>query len=57
MHKELNLFGLIAIAIGGIVGGGIFTVLGTSVKMIGFLAPFAIFCRRYFGIFCSLFLC
>ncbi|NOR56623.1 MAG: amino acid permease [Sulfurovum sp.] len=36
-HKEL-----VAIAVGGMVGGGIFTILGISVSIVGFLAPFAI---------------
>ncbi len=33
---------LIAIALGGMVGGGIFTILGISVSMIGMLTPLAI---------------
>ncbi len=33
---------LIAIAVGGMVGGGIFSILGISVSMIGFLTPLAI---------------
>jgi amino acid transporter len=40
--KNLGLIELIAIAIGGMVGGGIFTILGISVSMVGALAPFAI---------------
>jgi len=40
--KSLGLKELIAIAIGGMVGGGIFTILGISVGVIGFLTPFAI---------------
>lgn len=40
--KNLALPELIAIALGGMVGGGIFTVLGISVAMIGNLTPFAI---------------
>ncbi len=40
--KNLGLIELIAIAIGGMIGGGIFTILGISVSMIGSLAPFAI---------------
>jgi len=40
--KDLNLKELIAIAVGGMVGGGIFTILGLSVSMVGALAPFAI---------------
>jgi len=42
MSKSLGLKELIAIAIGGMVGGGIFTILGISVSMVGALAPFAI---------------
>ncbi|OQX73095.1 MAG: amino acid permease [Campylobacteraceae bacterium 4484_4] len=41
-EKDLGLPELIAIAIGGMVGGGIFTILGISVSMVGALAPFAI---------------
>lgn len=41
-NKNLGLTELIAIALGGMVGGGIFTVLGISVSMIGLLTPFAI---------------
>ncbi|SFV70275.1 amino acid transporter [hydrothermal vent metagenome] len=40
--KSLGLKELIAIAVGGMVGGGIFTILGISVSMVGFMAPFAI---------------
>jgi len=40
--KDLGLKELIAIAIGGMVGGGIFTILGIAVSMVGGLAPFAI---------------
>jgi len=42
MKKSLGLIELIAIAIGGMIGGGIFTILGISVVMVGHLAPFAI---------------
>ncbi len=42
MKKSLGLKELIAIAVGGMVGGGIFTILGISVSMVGTLAPFAI---------------
>ncbi len=41
-NKSLGLVELIAIALGGMVGGGIFTVLGISVSMIGNLTPIAI---------------
>lgn len=40
--KSLGLLELIAIALGGMVGGGIFTILGISVSMIGNLTPIAI---------------
>ncbi len=39
---SLGLKELVAIAIGGMVGGGIFTILGISVNLIGFLTPIAI---------------
>ena len=42
MNKNLTFKELLAIAIGGMVGGGIFTILGISVAMVGVLAPFAI---------------
>lgn len=41
-NKDLGLPELIAIALGGMVGGGIFTILGISVSMIGNLTPIAI---------------
>ena len=41
-NKNLGLSELIAIALGGMVGGGIFTILGISVSMIGNLTPIAI---------------
>ncbi|AWG22792.1 amino acid permease [Flavobacterium faecale] len=41
-NKNLGLAELIAIALGGMVGGGIFTILGISVSMIGSLTPIAI---------------
>jgi amino acid transporter len=41
-NKTLGLTELIAIALGGMVGGGIFTILGISVSMIGNLTPIAI---------------
>jgi amino acid transporter len=42
MEKNLAFKELIAIAVGGMVGGGIFTILGIAVSMVGVLAPFAI---------------
>ncbi|MBN2878716.1 MAG: amino acid permease [Clostridia bacterium] len=41
-NKSLRLPELVAIALGGMVGGGIFTVLGVSVSLIGNFTPFAI---------------
>ena len=41
-NKILGFKELLAIAVGGMVGGGIFTILGISVSMVGTLAPFAI---------------
>ncbi|SHK01575.1 amino acid:proton symporter, ABT family [Pseudozobellia thermophila] len=41
-NKDLGLAELIAIALGGMVGGGIFTILGISVELIGSLTPVAI---------------
>ncbi len=40
--KSLGLVELVAIAIGGMVGGGIFSILGISVSIIGYLTPLAI---------------
>jgi amino acid transporter len=41
-NKALGVPELIAIALGGMVGGGIFTILGVSVSMIGVFTPVAI---------------
>jgi len=41
-NKNLGLAELVAIALGGMVGGGIFTILGISVAMVGNLTPIAI---------------
>ncbi len=41
-NKALGIPELIAIALGGMVGGGIFTILGISVSMIGVYTPLAI---------------
>ncbi len=41
-NKSLGLPELVAIALGGMVGGGIFTILGISVSLIGNLTPIAI---------------
>jgi amino acid transporter len=41
-NKSLGVLELIAIALGGMVGGGIFTILGVSVAMIGVYTPVAI---------------
>ncbi len=42
-NSALGLPELIAIALGGMIGGGIFTILGVSVSMIGVYTPVAIF--------------
>jgi len=39
--KSLGILELVAIALGGMIGGGIFTVLGISVSMIGVFTPLA----------------
>ena len=41
-NKALGVPELVAIALGGMVGGGIFTILGVSVAMVGAYTPFAI---------------
>ena len=41
-ESDLGVPELIAIALGGMVGGGIFTILGISVSMIGVFTPIAI---------------
>ena len=41
-NKVLGVPELIAIALGGMVGGGIFTILGISVSMVGAFTPLAI---------------
>ena len=40
--KSLGLLELIAIALGGMVGGGIFTILGISVSLVGVYTPVVI---------------
>lgn len=40
-NKNLGVLELVAIALGGMIGGGIFTVLGISVSMIGVYTPLA----------------
>lgn len=39
--KNLGILELIAIALGGMIGGGIFTVLGISVSLVGVYTPLA----------------
>ncbi len=41
-NKSLGLLELVAIALGGMVGGGIFTILGISADMVGYWTPVAI---------------
>ena len=52
-NKSLGLPELIAIALGGMVGGGIFTVLGVSVALIGNLTPFAILIGGIIALFAA----
>lgn len=40
-NKPLGILELIAIALGGMIGGGIFSVLGVSVSLIGIYTPIA----------------
>ena len=39
--KNLGVLELVAIALGGMIGGGIFTVLGVSVSLVGVFTPLA----------------
>ena len=41
-ERPLGLIELIAIALGGMIGGGIFAILGVSVESVGNAAPVAI---------------
>lgn len=52
-NRKLGLLELIAIALGGMVGGGIFTVLGISVALIGNLTPIAIICGGIIAAFAA----
>jgi len=52
-NKSLGFKELVAIAIGGMVGGGIFTILGISVSIVGFLAPVAIALGGVIGFFAA----
>jgi amino acid transporter len=40
--KSLGLFELVAICLGGMIGGGIFSILGVAVEQVGNAAPIAI---------------
>lgn len=51
--KELRLPELIAIALGGMVGGGIFSILGISVEKIGNATPIAILLGGVLAFFAS----
>ena len=41
--KEVSLLGAVSIGIGGMVGGGIFAVLGVAVELAGGATPVAFF--------------
>jgi len=51
--KALGLLELIAIALGGMIGGGIFTVLGISVSMIGVFTPIAFILGGFLALFAA----
>jgi len=51
--KELGLGELIAIALGGMVGGGIFSILGISVEHIGYATPIAILIGGVLALFAA----
>lgn len=52
-NKSLGIPELIAIALGGMVGGGIFTILGISVTMIGVYTPVAIMLGGVIALFAA----
>ena len=52
-NKALGVPELIAIALGGMVGGGIFTILGISVTMIGVFTPLAIILGGVIALFAA----
>ena len=51
--KELGLLELVAIALGGMVGGGIFSILGISVGLVGNATPIALLIGVVFTYFFS----
>lgn len=52
-NKELGLAELIAVALGGMVGGGIFSILGVSVEHIGNTTPIAILIGGVLALFAA----
>jgi amino acid transporter len=52
-NKVLGVPELIAIALGGMVGGGIFTILGISVEMVGVYTPIAILLGGVLALFAA----
>jgi amino acid transporter len=52
-NKSLGLVELIAIALGGMIGGGIFSVLGISVEHIGNATPFAFLIGGFLAFFAA----
>ncbi|MCB9240924.1 MAG: amino acid permease [Flavobacteriales bacterium] len=52
-NKELGLVELVAIALGGMVGGGIFSILGISVEYIGNATPVAILIGGILALFAA----
>ena len=51
--KELGLVELIAIALGGMIGGGIFAILGISVENIGNATPLAFLAGGVLALFAA----
>ena len=52
-NKSLGVPELVAIALGGMVGGGIFTILGISVAMVGVFTPVAIIIGGIMSLFAA----
>jgi len=51
--KALGRIELVAVALGGMVGGGIFSILGVAVDLVGKAAPLAILIGGVFAFFAS----
>lgn len=51
--KDLGLAELVAVALGGMIGGGIFSILGISVERIGNATPVAILAGGTLALFAA----